>query len=430
VTPVRAIGRLDDSDGGPLGTWFAVGGNCAGEPHWGVTAFHCVGDRDADPPVIRHRQVRLAGRSEVLAATVSDYDAWLDIALLELSSPLPPGLDPVALGGEVMVGRDFEAFGFPQAAEDAELVGWPVGGKVTSVLMRLRNGAPVLAVHVDGLDHQLPLQGISGAPVLVGETTQRAVAVLRYTVVADSRTGVALGNTLFATPVAAIAERFPQLRRWVEVPERERERRDSLANLLSTGLGPDGLLPSLATVSPDALEIPRSVPVMNGATDRYIERADDARIRMALEESRFVIVTGEAKAGKSRSAFEVVRALYPDASLVAPCQGNQQLAEIVEKDLLRSDPGRLVIWLDGITAFLQPTEGVTRRLIDQLLERYPQALIVGTATGAALSRLRANDLNRPALAVLRAATEVRLRSVPTEAELAREGALSRRGLPR
>jgi len=49
---VRAIGRLDDSDGGPLGTWFAVGGNCAGEPHWGVTAFHCVGDRDADPPAL------------------------------------------------------------------------------------------------------------------------------------------------------------------------------------------------------------------------------------------------------------------------------------------------------------------------------------------------------------------------------------------
>ena len=413
MTVVRAVGRLDDSAGHPLGTWFAVADS------WALTAFHCVGDRHADPPVLRHPEVRLAVGSQVLQAAVTEYDFWLDIALLKLSSPLPSGFAPVSLSSEVVVGGRFEAFGYPQAAEDPEVEGWPVGGSVISVLMRLRDGAPVIAVVVDGLDHELPLQGISGAPVLAGQGPQQAVAVIRYNVLADNETAVALGNTLFATPVAAIAKRFLQLQPFVAVPEDEQRRREKLGSLLRVGLGPDGLLPPLATADSYSLGIPRAAPVEAGAADRYIERAADADIYRAFEKSRFVIVKGEPKSGKSRSAFEAVRALYPDSSLIAPYQGHQALAQIIGENLLSSDPGRLVIWLDELAGFLEPTEGVDRRLVDLLLARYPQAVIVGTIRGKDLDDLRSSVLNRTSREVFERATEVVLPAVPTEAERAR-----------
>ena len=252
---LRAVGRLDDSSGHPLGTGFAV------SPEWAITAFHCVGDRHLDPPVLRHRDVRMVMGDEAFAATVSEYDPRLDIALLKLAQPLPSQIRPIALGCDVMVGSRFEAFGYPEAAEDAELEGWAVSGGVTSVLMRFRDGTPAIAVYVEGLDHRLPLQGISGAPLLMG---QRAVGVMRYSVLADEQTGVALGDTLFATPASAVAERFPAVRPYLEVSEPERKRRGILRPLLRTDLGPDGLLPALASADPYALGIPRSAPCGSG----------------------------------------------------------------------------------------------------------------------------------------------------------------------
>ena len=414
---LRAVGRLDDPAGHPLGTGFAVAST------WALTAFHCVGDRQAVPPVLRHRDVRLVAGSQVLVATVEEYDPWLDVALLELAKPLPPGIQPIPLGCDVIVGSRFEAFGYPGAAEDAELEGWAVGGSVTSVLMRFRDAAPVIAVYVEGLDHRLPMQGISGGPVLVGQETQRSVGVLRYTVLADEQTGVALGDTLFATPAAAIAARFPVLRPHLELPERERQRRATLGSLLRTDIGPDGLLPPLATADPYTLGIPRAAPVVAGAPDRYIERAADDEIRRALKEQRFVVVKGEAKSGKSRTAIEAVRALYPESSLIAPRQRCRAVARIVKEDLLPRDSSPLVVWLDELAGFLAPKEKMDQRLISQLLERYPGALIVGTALGKDLSRLRSADLTRTAREVLEGATEVFLPAKPTQAERVRASEL-------
>src|SRR5713226_5320907 len=92
---VRGVGRLDSPAGRPCGTGFAAADG------WALTAFHCVGDRHTDPPVLRHPEVRLVIGRHVLMATVTDYDTWLDIALLKLSSQVPTGIDLIALGGEV-----------------------------------------------------------------------------------------------------------------------------------------------------------------------------------------------------------------------------------------------------------------------------------------------------------------------------------------
>ena len=271
-----------------------------------------------------------------LAATVSEYDLWLDIALLRLLSPLPPGIEPIALGCEVMVGDRFEAFGYPEAAEDAELEGWAVGGSVVSVLMRFRDGAPVIAVYVDGLDHQLPLQGISGGPVLVGQAFAGWCICVTTCSLMNGPVWPS-ANTLFATPGAAVAARFPVLRPYVEVPEGELQRRAILGSLLRIDFGPDGLFPPLTTADPYTLGVPRAAPVVAGAPDRYIERAADDEMRRTLREQRFVIVKGAAKAGKSRTAFEAVRALYPESSLIAPRQRCRAMARIVEENLLRGD---------------------------------------------------------------------------------------------
>jgi hypothetical protein len=64
-----------------------------------------------------------------------------------------------------------------------------------------------------------------------------------------------------------------------------------------------------------------------------------------------------------------------------------------------------------------------QRLIIQLLELCPGALLVGTALGKDLSRLRSADLTRTTREVLESATEVFLPTIPTQAERVRASEL-------
>jgi len=214
---------------------------------------------------------------------------------------------------------------------------------------------------------------------------------------------------------------FPDRRPWRSRRALERQRRAELSDLLRTGLGPDGKPPTVAAADLYEIGISRAKPVAEGKPDRYIERAEDNEICEKLRTDHFVIVKGEAKAGKSRSAFEAVRALYPDAPLIAPDRGKSALAQIVQKDLLQKYPARLVFWLDGLDSFLTPTEGLNRALVAQLRRLYPQALLVATIQGPDLSRLRSRSADPTGTVsdVLEGVTEVFLDNVPTEAELAR-----------
>jgi Tfp pilus assembly protein PilF len=204
-------------------------------------------------------------------------------------------------------------------------------------------------------------------------------------------------------------------------PTADGPRAPVLADLLMTGTGADGLPPAVPAVDLYRdLGVSPSIPVKAGAPDLYIERGEDGAIREALTRSRFVIVKGAPKAGKSRSAFEAVRAIYPAALLIAPWPKENALSQIAENDLLNGYSGRVVFWLDDLAGFL--TTELDRAIVGKLFRLYPQALLVGTILAADLSaRKNAPGVSSaiPDLLRLAADGEVRLPSSPTPGELAR-----------
>ena len=200
-----------------------------------------------------------------------------------------------------------------------------------------------------------------------------------------------------------------------------------LTDLLMTGVGEDGLPPAVTAVNLyDDLGIQPAIPVKRGAADHYIERDADGDIRQALARSKFVIVKGAPKAGKSRSGIEAVRAAFPEALLVAPWPGKRAMEKIADDDLLNGYSGRVVFWLDDLASFLTPTE-LDRSYAGKLFRLYPKALIVGTIVGAVLTDRRTTPpgVTSPIPDLVRLASdgEVLIESTPSPGELARARAL-------
>lgn len=109
-------------------------------------------------------------------------------------------------------------------------------------------------------------------------------------------------------------------------------------------------------------------------TPAYVPRDADEELRRLLTQDRFVLVVGESTAGKSRSAYEAVRALYPDHYLIAPIDRKSLHAcmpVILEHQ-------RSVLWLDDLERFLG-TEGLTVSFINRILGATKhRAIIVAT----------------------------------------------------
>ncbi|MFI9817875.1 hypothetical protein [Saccharothrix variisporea] len=80
----------------------------------------------------------------------------------------------------------------------------------------------------------------------------------------------------------------------------------------------------------------------------FVRRDVSARLEEAISADRFVLLVGESTAGKSRLAYEVVRALLPDHRLVEPA-GRDAAGAAVEAVL---DSPRAVLWLDDVERFL------------------------------------------------------------------------------
>src|ERR1700683_702537 len=152
-----------------------------------------------------------------------------------------------------------------------------------------------------------------------------------------------LWATVLGLPISIIGGGTGVWRRGLQVrgtpqPTPAGQRAPVLADLLMTGTGANGLPPAVPAVDLYRdLGVSPSIPVKAGAPDHYVEREEDGAIRQALTRSRFVIVKGAPKAGKSRSAFEAVRAIYPGALLVAPWPKENAVSPIAEKDLLNGD---------------------------------------------------------------------------------------------
>ena len=87
-----------------------------------------------------------------------------------------------------------------------------------------------------------------------------------------------------------------------------------------------------------------------GGRTPYIPRDVDEELRNAVRRDRLVVVVGESTAGKSRAAFEAIRAQSPDHLLAIP-SGRESLAAVTAQ---LSQSRRSILWLDDLERFLGP----------------------------------------------------------------------------
>jgi tetratricopeptide (TPR) repeat protein len=90
-------------------------------------------------------------------------------------------------------------------------------------------------------------------------------------------------------------------------------------------------------------------PRASGPTP-YIPRDVDEELREAVRRDGLIVVVGESTAGKSRSAFEAIRAQSPDHLLAIP-SGRESLAAVTAR---LSQSRRSILWLDDLERFLGP----------------------------------------------------------------------------
>ena len=195
-----------------------------------------------------------------------------------------------------------------------------------------------------------------------------------------------------------------------------------VGELLALNLWNDGRLPLLSRLTPYRLGASpsRYGDSEHRGQDPYVPRQVDAELDRALGERPFpfVLVVGDSKAGKSRTAFEAARRLSRDgqphdpAVLVPKTTAN--LSKILDLDPppdLRTPPA--LVWLDHLTE--GELAGLSPGLLDRLRGR---AIVLGTITAQRYDRVHASDseAGRSARQTLARATVVRLDSEPTEDE--------------
>ncbi|MEV1240195.1 hypothetical protein [Nonomuraea sp. NPDC049750] len=142
------------------------------------------------------------------------------------------------------------------------------------------------------------------------------------------------------------------------------------------------------------------------------DRSDD--LERALAVSRFVLVVGESTAGKSRAAYEAMRACLPDHTFIRPV-GKPDLPQALDLARRRS---KSVIWLDDLDLYLG-VDGLMAEMISPLIAA-PDRHCVVLATMRSHERARYSprassglsdsdrQAHRLAGAVLKQALEIRI----------------------
>jgi len=199
-------------------------------------------------------------------------------------------------------------------------------------------------------------------------------------------------------------------RKWVE----------QVRQLLAVPPTEDGRLPRLSTLSPYRLGASASRyggEDQRGA-DPYVRRRADDELDRVLRDKPFVLVVGDSKAGKSRTAYEAARRLTlngrpHDPPVVVP-EGTDAVGPLLNLDPPLLRPAPVLLWLDDLTE--GELGGLSGALLDQLQEQ--QVRILGTITAQRYGRIQDNEteIGLTARQAVNRATEVRLNSelTPTE----------------
>ncbi|MEN3539482.1 hypothetical protein AAH991_30530 [Microbispora sp. ZYX-F-249] len=160
----------------------------------------------------------------------------------------------------------------------------------------------------------------------------------------------------------------------------------------------------------------------------FVRRDLSGELEQAIAEAPFVLVVGDSTAGKTRAAYEAVRAVLPEHILVYPQTRESFPAAVTAARRVR----RAVLWLDDIERYASAA-GFTAQTFRELATADDRAVrVVGTirARERAVFGVRGEDLlspasrrrNRTVREVLALAREVELDRRWSEAELTRAAA--------
>ncbi|WP_330254203.1 trypsin-like peptidase domain-containing protein [Nocardia sp. NBC_00565] len=147
-----------------------------------------------------------------------------------------------------------------------------------------------------------------------------------------------------------------------------------------------------ATVSPygDSESYIRHDPYVPRTYNDVDTRIRDA-VRAAIAEEtptdRIILLAGPSKAGKTRSLYEAIRSVAPNALLVSPVPG--EIDKVAEHPAVQTTLTDVVIWLDDLQRYLTHERPITNIQTSRFNARAGHTAIVATLRLEELARLRA-----------------------------------------
>ena len=355
------------------GTAFAV------SPVLAITARHATGATGTPA------EVTIAGRA--WPGKVAADDPVLDAALIQFDGPLPAGLRLLRLSDEVAALDPFRAPGYPALPDlDRDVSQLTVSGEITSLAVPLDDAVALqLTVRQAAAGQPLSLHGLSGAPVLAGPD-DLVVGIIRWNPEQDD---VAIGGICLATPAWALVQLWPDRLADAFV-------RPGLAARLRTPLRPGGQLPLPADLDLVSLGAMTGAPDPAGQQDAqfpYVPRTCDAELDAACSDQArsCVLISGEPRAGKTRSAIEAIRRNCQADRIAVPIDW-AALAAIAATDAKAPlTEGRIVWFLDEIDRYLESGAGPMAQVLKDLLSRPGRTLLVATVRSDRLAAMLATE---------------------------------------
>jgi hypothetical protein len=217
--------------------------------------------------------------------------------------------------------------------------------------------------------------------------------------------------------VAGVAAVGSILVDWFLSRRRTREDWESqMASALAGWCPRQGHLPTIETLAPYAVGV--SPSRYGPGSDPYVRREEvDDWLDKRLRIHSFVLVDGNSKAGKSRTAFEAMQRAFPTAKLLIPKArpGALQTLFALDPPVYRGTE-TVVLWLDDIERYLRIEEGLDADLLRQATT---SGVVVATIKSKERDALFATegDIGRSARAVLDEAADIDLPSNASDGEL-------------
>jgi hypothetical protein len=245
------------------------------------------------------------------------------------------------------------------------------------------------------------------AAVRIGQTRWRSLRgwfLLAFSIVLGGSVGAAsavwlsgpaaaaVGSTLAAAVFGAVSARAKTLL------DRQDEYTGALPEQL-VGVGDPGRPlrvrdhnnPILLRVHPaEALQRTVDDVLVADQVPPYVPRDAQQGLWDAVSRSGFVLVAGDSTAGKTRVAYEAIRAVLPDHVLIAPIDRDALTAAVA----VALEQRRSVVWLDDLERFFGH-HGLTALTVSRILsDDNRHALVLATMRSAEFDRFSAREESR------------------------------------